>query len=176
MSSFISGKVGPHQLEWLSFSASSYGSGKVRLGGQIFEVSWRVDSQGVWVEFPHGTFGFDCHAQADDEGKRSYELRSRQGVEGHQRVSFLRLGQELTSSESSQKKKVVRIKAQMPGKIVRLHVKMGDVVEKGQVLLVMEAMKMENPIRASQSGVISKVSVNEGLAVETGAELLILGD
>ncbi|MFN7685823.1 MAG: biotin/lipoyl-containing protein, partial [Oligoflexia bacterium] len=70
----------------------------------------------------------------------------------------------------------VRVRAQMPGKIVKVMVAQGQTVEKDQILLVMEAMKMENPIKASQAGVVVKVTVTEGQAVETGADLMQLGD
>jgi biotin carboxyl carrier protein len=62
----------------------------------------------------------------------------------------------------------------MPGKIVRILVKLGDVVAKDQPILVMEAMKMENQIKATQAGKVSKISVTEGQALETGAELLVI--
>ncbi len=60
----------------------------------------------------------------------------------------------------------------MPGKILRVSVKPGDQVKKGQSIIVMEAMKMENEIKSPQDGVIKEVKVHVGQAVETGAELL----
>ena len=63
----------------------------------------------------------------------------------------------------------------MPGKILRVHIKKGDLVKKGQSLMVMEAMKMENEIKATQDGVVKEIKVNEGQAIETGADLIILG-
>jgi 3-methylcrotonyl-CoA carboxylase alpha subunit len=62
----------------------------------------------------------------------------------------------------------------MPGKIVRILVQAGAQVEKGQPLLVMEAMKMENEIRAAGAGKVSAVKVIEGQAVETGADLMLI--
>ena len=64
--------------------------------------------------------------------------------------------------------------AKMPGKIVKILKKPGDTVEKGESVLVMEAMKMENELRASLSGTVKKLSVTEGQAVETGANLMEL--
>ena len=64
--------------------------------------------------------------------------------------------------------------AKMPGKIVKMSKKVGDQVEKGESILVMEAMKMENEIRASVSGTVVSLSVAEGQAVETGAVLMEL--
>jgi biotin carboxyl carrier protein len=64
--------------------------------------------------------------------------------------------------------------AKMPGKIAKLTAKLGDVVEKGTSLLVMEAMKMENEIRSTIAGKVSNICVKEGQAVETGALLVEL--
>jgi biotin carboxyl carrier protein len=50
----------------------------------------------------------------------------------------------------------------------------GDSIERDKPVIVMEAMKMENEIRAPQAGKISKLSVTEGQAVETGAELFVI--
>jgi pyruvate carboxylase subunit B len=60
----------------------------------------------------------------------------------------------------------------MPGMIVRLNVKEGDQVRAGQGLVVMEAMKMENELRAAASGTVLRVLVSPGNAVEKGAILL----
>jgi biotin carboxyl carrier protein len=68
----------------------------------------------------------------------------------------------------------VRIKAPMPGKLVRLLVEPGQPVEAGQGLLVMEAMKMENELKAPRAGRVREVHVGERQAVETGALLLVL--
>jgi acetyl/propionyl-CoA carboxylase alpha subunit len=66
------------------------------------------------------------------------------------------------------------IKAPMPGLIVRINVKPGDVVEAGQGVVVMEAMKMENELRATAGGTVTSVEVVEGQAVEKGALLVAL--
>ncbi len=67
-----------------------------------------------------------------------------------------------------------RIAAPMPGKIVRVLVAVGQPVEVGQGLVVMEAMKMENELRAPRAGHVKELSVREGQAVETGALLAIV--
>jgi biotin carboxyl carrier protein len=64
------------------------------------------------------------------------------------------------------------IRAQMPGKIVKLLVAPGESVSGGQALVVIEAMKMENEIRSPIEGVVTEISVSEGDAVETGAALV----
>lgn len=62
--------------------------------------------------------------------------------------------------------------APMPGKIITLLVKEGDEVQRGQALLVLEAMKLENDIVAPQAGKVEKILVQEGQSVDAGAELV----
>jgi pyruvate carboxylase subunit B len=66
------------------------------------------------------------------------------------------------------------IMAPMPGRVARLLVTVGEKIEPGQVLLVLEAMKMENEIRAPREGVVKSVLVREGDPVETGRRLIEL--
>lgn len=64
--------------------------------------------------------------------------------------------------------------APMPGLIVRVNVSPGDSVEAGQGVVVMEAMKMENELRAVAAGIVKSVLVTPGTAVEKGAILVAL--
>jgi biotin carboxyl carrier protein len=66
------------------------------------------------------------------------------------------------------------IVAPMPGMIIRINVKPGDRIEAGQGVVVMEAMKMENELRATSNGVVRSVEVSPGTAVEKGALLVSL--
>ena len=66
------------------------------------------------------------------------------------------------------------VKALMPGRIVRILVEPGAAVRKGASLLVLEAMKMENEIRAPRGGTVREVQCSEGAAVESGQVLVIL--
>ena len=65
----------------------------------------------------------------------------------------------------------VKITSPMPGKILAVKAKAGDAVKRGQVVLTLEAMKMENDIVAAQDGTIATVSVEAGQSVESGAVL-----
>jgi biotin carboxyl carrier protein len=67
-----------------------------------------------------------------------------------------------------------RIVAPMPGKIVRVLGKSGDSVAPRQPVVVIEAMKMENELRAGRGGTIGEVFVQEGQSVEAGAPLAII--
>ena len=64
-----------------------------------------------------------------------------------------------------------QVAAPMPGNILSVNVKEGDTVKKGDVLMILEAMKMENEIMAGVDGVITSVCVAKGATVETGAVL-----
>jgi biotin carboxyl carrier protein len=102
-----------------------------------------------------------------------YALLQRKNANFVTGACFLKAGEESDASASTKVKKGAKIKSQMPGKILRVSVKAGDAVKKGQSIMVMEAMKMENEIKSPQDGTIKEVKVTEGQAVETGAELVI---
>ena len=67
-----------------------------------------------------------------------------------------------------------RLAAPMPGKVVRVLVKAGDQVTARQPVVVVEAMKMENELRASRGGTVAEVLVREGNSVDAGALLLVI--
>ena len=66
------------------------------------------------------------------------------------------------------------IEAPMPGKVLSVNVKPGDKVEAGDVLLILEAMKMQNEIMAPEDGTVTDVRVNAGDTVATGDVMVIL--
>lgn len=68
----------------------------------------------------------------------------------------------------------VKINAPMPGKIVAVKANPGDKVTKGQVILVLEAMKMENDVVAPQDGTVASVNVAVGSSVESGETIATL--
>jgi biotin carboxyl carrier protein len=67
-----------------------------------------------------------------------------------------------------------QVTAPMPGKIVRVSATVGQEVQAGECLVVMEAMKMENEIRSPRAGRVRDVVVKEGQAVESGALLILV--
>ena len=67
-----------------------------------------------------------------------------------------------------------KIECPMPGTIVRVDVKEGATVKKGDVLVVLEAMKMENEIMSPVDGTVSQINVSKGSAVNTGDLLLVI--
>lgn len=72
-------------------------------------------------------------------------------------------------------KKVNEIKAPMPGLVLEIRVSEGDTVKKGDPILVLEAMKMENIIKSPADGVVKKINVKKGIAVEKNQVLINFG-
>jgi biotin carboxyl carrier protein len=68
----------------------------------------------------------------------------------------------------------VAVKSPIPGRVVKVMVKTGDEVKAGQTVVVLEAMKMENELRAPRAGTVTEVRAAEGTAVEAGQELVAL--
>ncbi len=68
----------------------------------------------------------------------------------------------------------IQVKAPLPGNILKINVKVGDVIKAGDSLLIMEAMKMENNIQAETNGTVKAVKINEGENVLQGDVLLEL--
>lgn len=67
------------------------------------------------------------------------------------------------------------VKSPMPGTILSVNVQNGAAVKKGDVLMVLEAMKMENEIISPCDGTVNSVNVQNGASVETGAVLCVIG-
>ena len=72
------------------------------------------------------------------------------------------------------KKKSGTVSANIPGKVVTVEVKEGDVVKEGHVILILEAMKMQNEIQAPVNGTVINVACEEGQAIEANVPLVVI--
>jgi biotin carboxyl carrier protein len=115
------------------------------LDGKSYEVKQEVVGTEMNVVVGHERF------VASVRDPRSFRSRSRTGA-----------------SEQG----VMKIKAPMPGKVVRVLAGVGTPVEAGQSVLVIEAMKMQNELKAPKTGVVKKINVAEGAAVDAGQALV----
>lgn len=68
----------------------------------------------------------------------------------------------------------VQVTAPMPGNILNVNISMGQAVKKGDVLFILEAMKMENDIVAPEDGVVKQILVQKGATVDTDAVLAVI--
>jgi biotin carboxyl carrier protein len=77
--------------------------------------------------------------------------------------------------ERRQARSTTAVRSPMPGRVIKVLAAAGDVVAAGQALVVLEAMKMENEVRAASAGTVAQVHVVVGAAVENNAVLVTLG-
>ena len=159
----------------------------VSLDGRQHEVDVKVIT-GVWSMLLErakaGTHDPDHVGAGLSRPTRSYEVAFSQSAEGALIVHVDGVPVEVTINQMRRTATSVashpagegaqRVTAPMPGKIVKLLVKPGDKVQPRQGVVVVEAMKMENELRAGAAGTVSEVRVSEGASVEAGAILVIL--
>ena len=121
----------------------------VKVNGEEFEVEIELNDDGTYDATVEGhTFSIEVpNAQAAP--------RARRGGGG-------------------KKKKSGTVSANIPGKVVTVEVKEGDVVKEGQVILILEAMKMQNEIQAPVDGTVINVACEEGQAIEANVPLVVI--
>ncbi len=111
-------------------------------------------------------------------GKESFEFRIQNGVvtEGVRplELEVRRDRPVLERSKAGGRRSDGRIKPPMPGRVVEVKVKEGQEVKEGDVLCVLEAMKMQNEIKSPAAGKVARVHVADGANVETGTVLIEL--
>lgn len=146
----------------LSRSADAY---RLHVGNQVLPIDLKVGADGhTWltlgdrhVEVVIATRGDDVFVHLDGE---SYQLRYQHPLD--------RLAAQAGGSAED------AIRAPMPGSLVTIQVKAGDVVTKGQTLLVMESMKMETTISSPRDGVVQAVHFEKAQTFDRDALLLNL--
>lgn len=137
----------------------------------------RVSDSAVSMLIQHGdqtaaVRSIDAAFAAHADGAFDVHLLGRAiAVEIRQGGSF---GRQKTEGAGAHGAGPQRVTAPMPGKIVRVLVKAGDQVTARQGLVVVEAMKMENELRAARDGRVREVTVAEGQSVEAGSVLVVV--
>jgi len=103
------------------------------------------------------------------------EIEEKGTKKGSDKENSLSYTSKVISSEKSSPTKIVKIiTAPFPAKVLSVKIKKGDLVKTGEVLLILEAMKMETEISAPQNGTVKEIFVKEGEMVETENKLLII--
>lgn len=121
---------------------------KVIVDGEEFEVELEQDGE-MWKATVEGkTF----EIQVPDAGPAPKQRRSAGG----------------------KSKKSGKVTANIPGKVVTVEVTVGQEVEEGQVVMILEAMKMQNEIQAPVSGTVTEIHCEEGQSIEANVPLLVI--
>jgi biotin carboxyl carrier protein len=116
---------------------------------------------------------FEVSAQPDGDGRyRISTLGSETAVEVRDPLRHLALGSGADAASDGKR----AVHAYMPGRVVAVLVEQGGHVDVGQGIVVLEAMKMENEIRAEVAGVVTRLHVEPGQSVEGGDLLFEIGD
>ena len=144
------------------------GSVAVSLDGEELPVEVAPTPEGLCLRI--GGAVYDVAAGGPEEGMQlaAGAARAIASVESERARARKQRGGALASSDDE-------LRAPMPGRVVRVSVAAGDAVEVGAPLLVIEAMKMENELRAEAAGVVRAVHTEVGASVE-GRALLISFD
>jgi biotin carboxyl carrier protein len=143
---------------------------RVALGEQVWDVDARLTAQGIASLIIDGVSHVaDVEDRAGecvvDVGGETYAVQ----VEEHTR-HIIRTRGGAGAGAGGQ-----IVKAPLPGKITHVAVQAGDAVTAGQSLLVIEAMKMENELKATAAGTVREVRVTAGQAVNAGDVLVVVG-
>lgn len=110
-----------------------------------------------------------------DVNGTTYEVEIEQSTQVKKTPKLIRKPVQRKAGEgfiSKNDAKAYKVKAPLPGNIFKINVSEGDVVKKGDVVLIMEAMKMENNVLAEKDGTVSKVNIAVGDAVLQDAVLI----
>ncbi len=142
------------------------GKREIRLGGVEILCDWvRISESHYSLIIDGSVFDLMVHLDTD-----TCTVTSGAGTQVF-RIADMRRPRALQNTEEGPAG-LLRLRAEMPGKIIRVLVRAGESVAFDQGLLVLEAMKMQNEIRASKSGIVKEVAVTGGITVNTGDFLL----
>lgn len=155
-------------IEGLGAAGPSGGQFRATIDGEPHEVSVRSTDLGLSLVFADGR-SIDVAATETASGEWFVQLPhvDLTAVIDRRRRERVRPG--LAAAAGLQ-----RVTAPMPGRVVRVLVKVGDLVEVRQPLVVIEAMKMENELTSPKAGTIKEVPASEGQSVEAGRLLVVV--
>jgi glutaconyl-CoA decarboxylase len=146
----------------------------VRVDGQVVDVVVTAAEAGVWL-LRWGTEQAVAHVDGRG-GKLAVEIRrpGRDALVVAAEVGDARRGPSAAPARAAAGGAPITLRSPIPGRLIKLLVKVGDAVAAGQTLIVLEAMKMENELAAPRAGRISELRVAEGAAVDAAQELVVI--
>jgi len=157
-----------------------------KVGDQLHEVTVGKENGGYVVEVDGQRHVVDSHKLEGDfysilSGGKSYDVSVETKRDGYRVRHGASVNTVILTDPGRQAREGFavadgpeRIAAVMPGKVVRILVEVGDEVEAGQGVIVVEAMKMENEVTSAKGGKVVSVAVKAQQTVESGAELLVI--
>jgi biotin carboxyl carrier protein len=149
-----------YAADWLRIGSTVAGSGAGRYSLLINHRSYEVVVRRL---------------EADDEGGQRYEVLI-DGQPYEVRLEDERERALASLAGGGHESGDATVKAPMPGLVVTIPVALGDAVQRGQTVAVLEAMKMENDLGAPRSGIVKEIKVTTGQAVNQGQPLVIVGE
>lgn len=145
------------------------GAFRVVVDGRAHEVEARTTDLGLSLLFLTGARSIDAAATPHNGGEWLVQLPHVDLPVVVDRQRHARGGHRTAGGSGHQ-----RVTAPMPGRVLRVLVKVGDIVAHRQGLVVVEAMKMENELTAPRAGTVTEVAVTEGTSVEAGRLLVVI--
>ena len=140
------------------------------IDGRRYELGVRESAGGVLL-ITNGTSVYRCRVEAKREpGKYDVALRARSYDIGIIDPKRLRSGQDAAGHGHG----AAEIVSPMPGKVVRILVEQGEAVEAGAGIIVVEAMKMQNEMKAPKAGVVVSINAEAGATVNAGDVLAVI--
>lgn len=141
------------------------------IGGRVYDLELRQPSPDSYLFFL-GAQVYECRVSARATAKEVFDvdIRGRNYAVTIVDPKRLRIGQNSDRHHHG----VAEIRAQMPGKIVRVQIEAGASVEKGAGVVVVEAMKMQNEMRSPRDGVVVSINVKPGDTVNAGDVLAVV--
>lgn len=159
------------EVDGLEFPVEILDEHHVRFGGDVLEVDLAaVSGEPLYSLIVNGE-SFEGYVYPDEDGwqvlllGQFYQVRVEDEREKRLRTAY----QSTVRSDAE-----LILKAPMPGLVISIPIKEGQVVEKGQILVILESMKMQNELRAPYPGTVGRLRIKEGEIVEQKQTLLIL--
>lgn len=165
----IGGRLRTVTIDAVDASGASGGAFRATIDGVAHDVTVRPTDLGLSMVFDDGR-SVDVAATETTMGEWFVQLPHVDVVA----VVDRRRRERSRGGEAAAAAGLQRVTAPMPGRVVRVLVKPGDLVEARQALVVIEAMKMENELGSPKAGAITEVLVTEGQSVEAGRLLVVV--
>jgi biotin carboxyl carrier protein len=141
------------------------------IGNRVYELEVREIEPDCYLFFLHHNV-HECRVSERAAEKEVFDV----SIRGRSHVVTIVDPKRLRSGQNSDRHHhgVTEIRAQMPGKVVRVQTEAGETVEKGAGVIVVEAMKMQNEMKSPRDGVIVSINVQAGDTVNAGDVLAVI--